>query len=291
MIAGVSWAWWLGFHLAVAVFVAADAWLPEGGGGRRAEVVRASLATVVSIGAAAGLAGWIAVAQGRTQALEFTAGYAIEISLSIDNLFVFLVIFRGFGLGRQRERRALLYGVMGAIVLRGLFIAAGLALLQTFEWVSWLFGAILLYAAWRLVRGGSAEAALPAWVGKLTTRRRSLLPVILAVEVTDLLFAVDSVPAVLAITRSPFLAYTSNIAAILGLRSLYTLLSSALDRLRYLHYGLGVLLAFVAFKILAAHWIDVPVTLSLGIFAGILGVCVVVSWVAGPAPAARAKSQ
>jgi tellurite resistance protein TerC len=208
-------------------------------------------------------------------------GYAIETSLSVDNLFVFLVIFQGFRISVQRQHNALLWGVGGAVVLRALFILAGIALLRRFEWITWIFGLFLLYAAWRLVRGGSANAAIPEWIRKLQPAKGSLLPVILAIEITDILFAVDSIPAVLAISHDPFVVYTSNIAAILGLRSLYFAVASLLDRFRYLHYGLGAMLAFVAFKMLAARWIDVPIVLSLAIMGTILTVCAVVSWMAG----------
>jgi tellurite resistance protein TerC len=214
-------------------------------------------------------------------ALEFVAGYAIETSLSVDNLFVFLVIFQGFRISQHRQHTALLWGVAGAVVLRALFIAAGITLLRHFDWITWVFGLVLLYAAWRLVRGGSASAAVPAWVRKLQSPKGSLLPVIVAVELTDLLFAVDSIPAVLAISHNPFVAYTSNIAAVLGLRSLYFALASLLDRLRYLHYGLGVLLAFVALKMLASRWIEVPITLSLAVMGAILAICAVVSLLVG----------
>jgi len=132
-----------------------------------------------------------------------------------------------------------------------------------------------------LVCGGSAKSAVPDWIRKLQPAKGSLLPVILAVEFTDLLFAVDSIPAVLAVSHTPFVVYTSNIAAILGLRSLYFALASLLNRLRYLHYGLGALLAFIAFKMLFARWIDVPITLSLAIMGAILAVCAVVSVAAG----------
>ena len=167
------------------------------------------------------------------------------------------------------------------MVLRALFIAAGITLINRFDWITWVFGLILLYAAWRLVRGGSAKAAIPEWIRKLQPAKGSLLPVILAVEFTDLLFAVDSIPAVLAVSHNPFVVYTSNIAAILGLRSLYFALASLLNRFRYLHYGLAALLAFIAFKMLAARWLDVPITFSLAVIGAILAVCAVVSWIAG----------
>jgi tellurite resistance protein TerC len=281
MIAGVSWTWWVGFHAAVAALLLLDAFLP----GRRTEARHpqavAWLWTALLVLAATGFAAWIAVAKGHQPAFEFVAGYAIEASLSMDNLFVFLVLFQGFRISQRRQHTALLWGVAGAVVLRALFIAAGITLLRRFEWITWIFGLILLYAAWRLVRGGSANAAIPGWIQRLQPARGSLLPVILAVEFTDVLFAFDSIPAVLAVSHNPFVVYTSNIAAILGLRSLYFALASLLDRFRYLHYGLGVLLAFVALKMLAARWIAVPITLSLAVMGAILAVCAVVSVTAG----------
>jgi tellurite resistance protein TerC len=280
MIAGVSWVWWLGFHAVVAAVLLADWFLP----GHRRETQHpqtfAWLGTLALVLAATGFAAWIAFTQGRQTALEFVGGYAIETSLSIDNLFVFMVIFQGFRITPRRQHKALLWGVGGAVVLRALFIVAGIALLDRFNWITWIFGVFLLYAAWRLVRGGSAHAAIPDWIRKLQPAKGSLLPVILAIEVTDVVFATDSIPAVLAISHNPFVVYTSNIAAIMGLRSLYFALSSLLDRFRYLHYGLGAMLAFVALKMLGAHWIEVPITLSLATMGAILGICGVVSWFA-----------
>jgi tellurite resistance protein TerC len=277
MIVGVSWAWWAGFHAVVAAVLLADSFLP----GHRRESRHAQafvwLGTAGLVLAAAGFACWIAVAQGRQAALEFAAGYTIETSMSIDNLFVFLVLFQGFRISAQRQHKALLWGVWGAFVLRAAFIAAGITLLQRFEWVTWVFGLFLLYAAWRLVRGGSARAAIPQWIARLQPAKGSLLPVILAVEVTDLLFATDSIPAVLSITHNPFVAYTSNVMAVLGLRSLYFALAGMLERFRYLHYGLGAILAFAALKMLAARWIEVPATISLVVIGLILAVCAVAS--------------
>jgi tellurite resistance protein TerC len=280
MIGGASWVWWLGFHAVVAALLMADFLLI----GRRRETRHphafAWLWTALLVLTATGFVVWIAFTMGRQTALEWVGGYAIETSLSVDNLFVFMVIFQGFRIGPQRQHKALLWGVAGAVVLRALFIAAGITLLRRFDWITWVFGLILLYAAWRLVRGGSANAAIPEWIRKLQPAKGSLLPVILAVEVTDVLFAMDSIPAVLAISHNPFVVYTSNILAILGLRSLYFALSSLLDRFRFLHYGLGALLAFVALKMLAARWIEVPITLSLAVMGAILTLCAVVSWFA-----------
>jgi tellurite resistance protein TerC len=275
MIAGASWTWWLGFHAVVAAVLLADSFLP----GRRRESRYAPvfvwLGTAGLVLAAAGFACWIAAAHGRQAALEFAAGYTIETSMSIDNLFVFLVLFEGFRISRQQQRKVLVWGVWGAFVLRALFIAVGVTLLQDFKWITWVLGLFLLYAAWRLVRGGSARAAVPRWIARLQPAKGSLLPVILAVEVTDLLFATDSIPAVLSVTHNPFVAYTSNVAAILGLRSLYFALAGMLDRFRNLHYGLGAILAFTALKMLTARWIAIPATMSLVVIGVILAACAV----------------
>lgn len=278
MFAGASWGWWLGFHLAVVVLLVVDSFLPGRRSATRYGEVIPWLWTAVLVLITAGFAAWIAVAQGRQPALEFVAGYTIETSLSVDNLFVFMVIFQGFHVSERRQHNALLWGVAGAVILRALFIAAGITLLQRFAWIPWIFGLFLLYAAWRLIKGNSTHDAIPGWIRRLHVGSGSLLPVIIAVELTDLLFAVDSIPAVLAISHNPFVVYTSNIAAVLGLRSLYFALASLLDRLRYLHYGLGALLAFVAFKMLAAHWIEISITLSLAIIGAILAVSALVSW-------------
>lgn len=276
MVGGATWAWWTAFHVVVAALLVIDDALP----GRRRDSRHAHVVSLVWTGvlvlAAGAFAAWIALRQGRVPALQFVAGYCIETSLSVDNLFVFLIIFQGFRVSERQQHRALLWGVIGAVVLRALFIAVGVTLLQHFEWITYLFGGFLLYAAWRLIRGESARSAIPSWVRKLRPMD-SLLPIIVAIEFTDLLFAVDSIPAVLGISRDPFIVYTSNIAAVLGLRSLYFVLSSWLDRLRYLHYGLGALLGFIALKMIAERWIEVPLTISLAIIGAILAVCALVS--------------
>ena len=287
MIAGVSWVWWVGFHAVVAALLLVDSLLPGHKRETKHQQLSAWLWTGVLVLAATSFAAWIAVTQSRQTALEWIGGYAIESSLSVDNLFIFLVLFQGFRISRQRQHNALLWGIAGAVVLRALFIAAGIALLKRFDWITWIFGLFLLYAAFRLVRGSSASAAIPEWIRRLQPAKGSLLPVILAIEVTDVVFATDSIPAVLAISHNPFVVYTSNIAAVLGLRSLYFALAALLDRFRYLHYGLGALLAFVALKMLAARWLDVPITLSLAIMGAILSVCAIVSWFAPGTSEAR----
>jgi len=274
----------------IAALLLADSMLP----GHRRESGHAQafawIGTAILVLAATAFAAWIAMTQGRQTALEWVGGYAIETSLSVDNLFVFMVIFQGFRISVQRQHNALLWGIAGAVVLRALFIAAGIALLKRFDWITWIFGLFLLYAASRLLRGSSAKAAIPEWIRKLQPAKGSLLPVILAIEVTDVVFATDSIPAVLAISHNPFVVYTSNIAAVLGLRSLYFALAALLDRFRYLHYGLGAMLAFVALKMLTARWIDVPIVLSLAIMGAILTVCAVVSWFAAEKDGRSASS-
>jgi len=277
MIAGASWEWWVGFHLVVVALLLGDWLLP----GRRRETSHtqtfAWIGTGAMVLAAAAFSGWVFYAHGRQAALEFVAGYTVETSLSIDNLFVFMVLFQGFRIGVQRQHIALLWGVGGAVILRAVFIALGVTLLQRFQWITYIFGLFLLYAAYRLAAGDSTKSAVPEWIRRMQPSKDSLLPVILAVEFTDVIFATDSIPAVLAVTHNPFVAYTSNIAAVLGLRSLYFALAGLLDRIKYLHYGLAALLAFIAIKMMAAHFFDIPITISLLVMAVILAICLVAS--------------
>jgi len=230
---------------------------------------------------ASGFAVWMGENSGRQAGLEFLTGYLIEASLSVDNLFVFLILFRALHLGAEQQRRVLLWGVLGAIVLRGALIVAGTTLLERFAWVQYAFGAVLAIAALRLLlaKPGAAPVRGPVrWIRDCCLRYgvgtrlavTSLLLVIVAVEATDLLFALDSIPAVLAVTRDPWIAFTSNIFAVLGLRSLYFAIAGLLDRFRLLHYGLACILAFVAFKMLAEPWVRIPADASLLAIVGIL---------------------
>lgn len=225
---------------------------------------------------------------GHESGLEFASGYLIEASLSIDNLFVFLLLFRSLRLDEEQQHRVLLWGILGAIVLRAIFIVVGVQLLDHFVWIQYVFGAVLLIAALRLLFTGEHKQSSsgPArWLERHGLRRlpdgrlvfASLLLVIAVVEATDLVFALDSVPAVLAVTRSPMIAWSSNIFAILGLRSLYFVLAGLLDRFHLLHYGLGIILAFVAFKMVAAQWVEVPTLLSLCFILVTVAVFVVLS--------------
>lgn len=268
MLAGAPVAYWIGFHVVVLALIVCDLAVLNRGTARTG--TGSNLAFVVfllSLAAAFGI--WLSHVGGSQTGLEFASGYLIELSLSVDNLFVFLVMFRAFGLGLEDQRKALLCGIAGAILMRGIFIFAGIALLNRFAWIQYFFGALILLAAARIARNKKSPAGSGRWMPWLTRRGgsspgRLLLYSVIAIEIVDLVFALDSIPAVLAVTQKPFVVYTSNIAAILGLRSLYFLLASLLDRLRFLHFGLAAILGFVGCKMILAHWVKVPIVLSLG---------------------------
>jgi tellurite resistance protein TerC len=252
---------------------------------------------------------WIALAaifavviyfwHGRTPSLEFVTGYVIELSLSVDNLFVFLLIFRYFQVPPGHQHKVLFWGILGALIMRAVFIAAGVGLIHRFHWIVYVFGAFLVYSGIKLFRQGEAEIhpeknpvlrLFRRWVpvtkdyegDKFFVRRTGLfatplLVVLVVVETTDLLFAVDSIPAILAITRDAFIVYTSNVFAILGLRSMYFALAGMMEMFRYLHYGLSVVLMFVGTKMMLSHYYEIPTAVALGAVAGILLLSVVVS--------------
>ena len=252
---------------------------------------------------------WIALAcafatglffwHGRGQALQFVTGYVIELSLSVDNLFIFLVIFRYFKVPGEHQHKVLFWGILGALVVRGLFIAAGVGLMQRFTWITYAFGALLVYSGLKLLRGSKAEIhpeknlvlrlfrrVLPVtdeYVGgKFFTRRTGLYAtplfiVLLVVETTDIVLAVDSIPAVLAITLNAFIVYTSNVFAILGLRSMYFALAGMMDMFHYLHYGLSAVLILVGLKMIAAQYVNVPTEWTLGIVLLVLATSMVAS--------------
>lgn len=274
MIAGAPLTYWIGFHAVVLLLLVIDLVVL----GRRREGPRFRTAlvwTVFLIVLALGFAAFVLHAQGRERALEFISGYVLEGSLSIDNLFVFLVLFGSFGLTVGQQHRALIYGVLGAIVLRALFIVAGVALLDRFAAMQYVFGTLLLYAAWRLVRqkkGRTASPTISHWVQSRGWRVSPMLLAVVAIEITDVVFAIDSVPAVLGVTHDTFIVYTSNIFAILGLRSLYFVLQSLLHRLHLLHYGLAAILAFVGGKMIATRWFEIPTLWSLVVILGTVAI-------------------
>lgn len=280
---------WLGFSIIVVALLAVDMFLLQRPG-RPVSTRLAWIWTLFLALLAGGYTLWIASTTGKQPAIEFASGYLIESSLSVDNLFVFLLMFRALRLDAAQQRRVLLWGVLGAIVLRGALILAGTTLLERFAWVQYAFGAVIALAAIRLLlhSPGAATVRGPVhWIQSCCFRYSSstrlalasLLLVIAAVEATDLLFALDSIPAVLAVTRNPWIAFTSNIFAVLGLRSLYFALASLLDRFRLLHYGLACILAFVAFKMLADRWVSVSAGLSLLVILFILALFIVLSLV------------
>ena len=260
------------------------------------------------VGAALLLAALLSRAYGATGATQFLAGYAVEQAMSLDNLFVFLLLFRLFRIPEGKQPRVLYWGVAGAIVLRGSFIAGGVGLLNRFHWIEYVFGALLLVAAVRLLKPEPSEdepERAPGWLKWLTKwhpisenqdhflvvengQRMAtvMLLALVAVEFTDVVFALDSIPAVLSITRHPFLAYTSNIMAVMGLRSLYVLLAAGLAKLRFLHFGLAAVLGFAAVKMLLADWVEIGPGVSLAVIAGMMAVTVGVSMVAGGKTAA-----
>jgi len=230
---------------------------------------------------------------GHEKALNFLTGYLIEESLSVDNLFVFLLIFSYFCVPAAYQHRVLFWGIMGAIVMRGLFIATGLTLLANLHWIIYIFGAFLIYTAARLAFKKEEQIKpernpifrlfrkfVPMtkkyhgnhFLMKGRGRRLAtpLLMVLVVIETTDIIFAVDSVPAVLAITQDPFIVYTSNIFAVMGLRSLYFALSGVIEKFYYLNYGLAAILAFLGLKMVFSELYEVPVVISLGVVLGIL---------------------
>jgi tellurite resistance protein TerC len=292
MIAGATLGYWIAFHVAVAILLFVDLAVLQRP--HKAVSLRAAWGwTAVLAALAFCFALFLSQTQGKQPALEFLSAYLVEGSLSVDNLFVFLIMFRSLGLDTEQQHRVLLWGVLGAIVMRAVFILVGASLLARFAWVEYIFGAFLLVAAIRLLRHKSGEAEPSAAVRWLQSRclqrvghtrmpLSSFLLIVLAVEATDLVFALDSIPAVLAISRDIFVVYTSNIFAILGLRSLYFALSGALDRLRLLHYGLAVILAFVGIKMIGNRWFHIPTPWSLGFIVIVLAIFALASRFTAP---------
>jgi tellurite resistance protein TerC len=238
--------------------------------------------------------------QGKALALQFFTGYLIEKSLSIDNIFVFLLIFRYFRVPAAYQHRVLFWGILGALVMRGLFIAAGITLLERFHWMIYLFGVLLVYTGVRMAVEKDKELhpeenpvlrlfrrvvpVTPDYAnGWFFVRREGrrwatpLMVVLLLVETTDLIFAVDSIPAILAVSTDPFIVYTSNVFAILGLRALYFALAGVMHRFAYLHYGLAVILVFVGAKMLMTDLYKIPVAIALLVVAGVLAATIIVS--------------
>ena len=290
---------WAGFSALILVMLALDLGVFH----RKAHAVRPREAlawSVVWIGLSLlfnlGLYVWF----GRQAGLEFLAGYLIEKSLSVDNIFVFLVIFTYFSVPAEYQHRILFWGILGAVVTRGLFIWAGTVLLQTFHWVEIVFGAFLIYTGIKMLKAGDTEVhpernpalrlfqrfvpTVTQYSGARFLIRRDgrfyatpLLLVLVVVEATDLVFAVDSIPAIFAVTLDPFIVYTSNIFAILGLRAMYFLLAGAMNKFHYLKVGLGSVLAFVGVKMLIGDYYKIPIGISLAVIGALLGFSILAS--------------
>ena len=290
-----SWAW--GALVAgIAVLLLADLLIVH----RKPHAVslrEAGIESAVWITIGLSFGGVIAWAFGGSAAGEYLAGYLIEKSLSVDNVFVWAVIMSYFAVPPQFQFRVLFWGIFGALVLRAIFIFAGVALIENFDWILYIFGAFLLYTAVKIARHQGAEVhpennAVLKLVRKVVpstseydgqklfsrkTGRRLATPlfaVLIMVETTDVVFAVDSIPAILAVSREPFLVFASNAFAIMGLRALYFLLAGMAGRFRYLNAGLGIILGFVGIKMLIVEWYHFPTAVSLGVIAGVLAVTI-----------------
>jgi len=297
------WWVWLLFNAGVLAVLAVDLGVARVRGHRAQTASEAGrwvlLWVTLSVAFGAGL--WLV--RGHERGLEFFTAYVVEYALSVDNLFVFLLVFQYFQIKPGEQHLLLFWGVLGAFVLRGTMILGGAALVREFEWLLYLFGAFLLWTAYKLVRGGDNEPETDPAHNPVMALARRVLPVaetpppdrfvvrsggrflvtplflvLLVVETTDLMFALDSIPAVLGVSRDPFVLYSSNVTAVLGLRSLFFLLRSLLSRLHYLKPALAVVLGFVGLKMLAEPWVSVPVWLSLAVIGGVLLVAFVASW-------------
>lgn len=246
--------------------------------------------------------GWLWWREGPTPALEYLTGYLIELSLSVDNLFVFILIFQFFGVPAEAQPKVLKWGILGAIVMRAIMIGLGALLLARFHWIIYAFGAILVVTGIRMMSGHDAEVhpdrnplvriarrIFPITSGyegdHFTVRNISgkrfftpLLLVVLVVEWSDLVFAIDSIPAIFAVTRDPFLVYSSNVFAILGLRALFFVLAGLLDQFRYLKLAVATILVFVGLKMALSNWIHVSTPLSLAVIVTLLATAIGVSW-------------
>jgi tellurite resistance protein TerC len=291
---------WLGFVAAVIGLLALDLGVFH----RDAHVVtfREALGwSVVWIALALSFNGWLAWEFGNDRGLEFLTGYLIEKALAVDNIFVFLVVFATFRVPSAYQHRILFWGILGALVLRAAFIFAGAALLERFHWIIYVFGAFLVVTGVKLFFQNENDVhpernplfrlftrfvpSVPDYHGARFTivkngRRYAtpLLLVLICVEATDVVFAVDSIPAIFAVTKDPFIVFTSNISAILGLRSMFFLLAGVMDRFHYLKVGLATILAFVGTKMLLVDVYAIPIAVSLGVIGAVLAGAIVASW-------------
>lgn len=299
---GESIGVWAGFGALIAAAVVADliVFRPKTD---RVTLTQALAETAAWIALALSFGIWIYFTRGRQAGVEFLTAYLLEQSLSADNIFVFLIIFRTFGIGPRAQHRVLYSGIIGAVILRLAFVLAGVALLRRFHAVTYIFGAILVVTGANMLRSGEeAPRAECNWLIRLLRKvmpvssssdtdhfwvregrhwsATPLLVALIAVEAMDVIFAADSVPAVLSITRDPFIAYSSNVFAILGLRAMYFGLAGLMTRMRFLHEGLAAILLFTGCKMLLPERFEISAAASLGIIVAILAVTAGASWLA-----------
>lgn len=302
--------WWVGFNVMILALLALDL----GVFNRKAHTVgvREALGwSVVWTSLAVAFGWWIRMEMGAQSMLEFYAGYLVELSLSVDNLFVFILVFGYFKVPPAQQHRVLFWGILGALIMRGLMIGAGAVLIARFHWIIYVFGAFLVFTGFRMAFGGSSEIEPEAnpiirivrRFIPMTTRFHGehffvkeplpeggsarwiatpLFVVLVLMETTDIVFAVDSIPAIFGVTRNPFLVYTSNVFAILGLRSMYFLLANVVTKFHLLKYGLAVVLAFVGVKMLLSEIMPLGIGLSLGVVGVVLATTVVLSLLIRP---------
>lgn len=299
-------AWgWIGFNVAVLAILALDLGVLH----RKSEKVslkEAAAWSAVWIGLSLCFAVAIYRTMGKESGLEFLTGYLIEYALSVDNIFVFVLIFSYFNVPEKYQHRVLFWGIIGALLLRGVMIVAGSALVTRFSWTLYIFGAFLVFTGVRMAlqkdtaaydperdpvlrlsrrlipvtkdyRGDRFFVREPDKNGILRRAATPLFIVLIIVDTTDVIFATDSIPAIFAVTRDPFIVYTSNICAVLGLRALYFLLAHVVDKFVYLKLGLSLVLIFIGAKMLLEHFVHIPILASLGVVAAVLGASIVAS--------------
>lgn len=292
-------SYWIIFHILVVSAIVLDLYLFHGKK-KEPSFKEASLSSLAWISLAFLFNGWIYYIKGSEAAIAFLTGYLVEESLSIDNLFIFLIIFSQFKVPPSAKKIILLYGVLGAIVMRATLIIGGLALVEMFHWMFYLFGAFLIYTGIHLAL--QKEKEIPLEENRIYKFFSSIIPftntyegnsffikqdgkwiatpllmVLILIETTDLIFALDSVPAIFGITLDPFIVYTSNIFAILGLRSLFFVVEKFLKLFHLLHYALALILVLIGLKMIADHWFKIPVIAMLLTTVSILGIAMIAS--------------
>ncbi|HEY4302240.1 MAG TPA: TerC family protein [Candidatus Didemnitutus sp.] len=296
----LPWWAWTGFVAFIIAMLALDLGLLNRRS-RAMTVKKALLWCAIWLGLALGFNALVAQHLGARPGLEFLTGYLVELCLSVDNVFVFIVIFQYFRVAPEFQHRVLFWGVVGALVTRALFIFAGIGLINAFHAIIYVFGAFLVYTGIKLALPKKSDGPAPDQNIAVRLARRlmpvaagdrggrlfvredgrlhatSLFIVLLVIETTDVMFALDSIPAVIAITRNEFIVFTSNIFAILGLRSLYFAVSGVMQLFRFLNYGLALVLVFVGTKMLLSHYFDLPIAASLAVIGGLLALSILAS--------------